>query len=88
MQDPTDRSVHRLGFGERLVPALVRNDPEAGCEETRPKAIQRPDRETGKGIESGVGQRDGLRIDKGVSFRYQRVEGRNNDQVLDTVLSC
>ena len=50
VKEPAYGVVDRLRGGERLVTALVRDDPETGSEETSPKAVQRPDSETGSGV--------------------------------------
>lgn len=39
VKDPSDGVVQGLGLGERLVTALVRDDPQTGADETVGEAI-------------------------------------------------
>lgn len=47
MADPTDSVVEGLGRRERLVTALVSQNPETGTEKTLNKGVESPQREPG-----------------------------------------
>ena len=82
MEDPSNGVVKRLGLRERLVPALMCNNPETGGSETRRKSVQRPEREAGGGVEPWAREREGLGVDEGVEVRGGLPEDGDEDKVL------
>ncbi len=85
VEDPSNDVVDELGFGERLVAALVGNDPQSSSKEPDSKSIQRPQGETRERIERGMGKRELLGSDERVCEGRCFVNGRNDNQVPDTI---
>lgn len=55
--------------------------PETSREETRPKAVKSPDRETSQGVESGRGKRKCLRVDQCIGIGRDLIKDRKNKHV-------
>ena len=64
--------------------AFVCNDPKASSEETGEESVQRPDGDTCKWIKKGVGQRDGLGVDKRISKLGSLVDSCDNQRIICT----
>ena len=81
VEDPADGVVDGLALRERLVAALVGDDPEAGAEETDKEGVERPEGEARGGVEVGAGERDVLWGDERVEVAGRGVDGANDDDV-------
>lgn len=57
MKDPPDGVIDPLFLRKSLVSTLVGNDPEAGSDEARSKAVETPERVPYGVIKSGVWKR-------------------------------
>ena len=84
MEDPANGVVDCLALGERLVTALVGNDPEASRKEADKEGVERPEHEARGGVEVGVGQRDVLWGEERVEEVGELVEAQDDDTVHDT----
>ena len=86
MEDPANGVVDCLALGERLVTALVGDDPEAGHDEAVGERIQRPEREAGEGVEVRARQGDVLGRDECIKVIRSLPEGRDKEEVPDAVV--
>ena len=65
--------------------AFMSNDPEAGCKEAGEETIERPEGESGKRVESRVGEGDDGGVNERVEERSGLVNGSNDGKVPKTV---
>lgn len=57
MDNPTGEIIDKLGLRERLVTALMTNDPETGKDKAGGESVEGPERKAGEGIKDGIGKR-------------------------------
>ena len=81
MEDPANGVVDCLALGERLVTALVGNDPEASRKEADKEGVERPEHEARGGVEVGVGQRDVLWGEERVEEVGELVDGADDHDI-------
>ena len=84
VEDPSDGVVDRLALRERLVSALVGNNPEARREEADKEGVERPEGEARGGVEVGAGEREVLWGEERVEVAGGGVKATNDDHIHDT----
>ena len=61
--------------------SFMGDNPETSREKSGPKAVKGPYREASERVESGVRQRECVRINESVRVRRNFVKGRDNEHV-------
>lgn len=84
MQNPANCVVDKLGLRERLVTALMSQDPEAGHDKTVRERIKRPQSKASERVEVGVRKADVLGRNKRVRVFGSLVNGGDQDEIPDT----
>jgi len=85
VEDPADGVVHQLGLGEGLVTTFMGDDPKAGCDETGPEGVQRPEGELGGPVKDRVWELDDFRVDTGIEKRGSLVDSSQGSKIRDDV---